>query len=95
MDLEGRCKKYTVRLRTKNSLPETLQATQLKILGMKDADGNAISDTESAGDAGKKVFLTNWDSAQCWALPHRQSVRRATTETGMYWISIFKQLNEN
>ena len=33
---------YTVRLRTKTSLPERLQATQLKILGIKDADGNAI-----------------------------------------------------
>ena len=55
---------YTVRLRTKTSLPERLQATQLKILGIKDADGNAISGTASAGDAGKKVFVTNWDSAQ-------------------------------
>ena len=40
---------YTVRLRTKTSLPERLQATQLKILGIKDADGNTISGTASAG----------------------------------------------
>ena len=34
VDLGGRCSIYTVRLRTKNSLPETLQATGLKILGI-------------------------------------------------------------
>ena len=53
---------YTVRLRTKTSLPERLQATQLKILGIKDADGNTISGTASAGAAGKKVFVTNWEA---------------------------------
>ena len=63
---------YTVRLRTKTSLPERLQATQLKILGIKDADGNAISGTASAGDAGKKVFVTDWDSAQHRPLLHRR-----------------------
>ena len=31
---------YTVRLRTKNSLPERLQATGLKILGIYDSNGN-------------------------------------------------------
>ena len=56
VDLE-QGEEYTVRLRTKTSLPERLQATQLKILGIKDADGNAISGTASAGDAGKKVFV--------------------------------------
>ena len=53
VDLE-QGEEYTVRLRTKTSLPERLQATQLKILGIKDADGNAISGTASAGDAGKE-----------------------------------------
>ena len=59
MDLEGG-ELYTVRLRTKTDLPDRLRATGLKILGMKDANGNDISGTESAGDAGKKVFLTDW-----------------------------------
>ena len=59
MDLENG-EEYTVRLRTKNSLPERLQATGLKILGIYDSDGNAISGTSSDGAAGKKVFVTGW-----------------------------------
>ena len=61
VDLE-QDEEYTIRLRTKNKLPERLQATQLKILGIKDEDGNAISGTASAGAAGKKVFLTDWEA---------------------------------
>ena len=71
MDLQ-QGEEYTVRLRTKTSLPERLQATQLKILGIKDADGNAISGTASAGDAGKKVFVTDWEA----------------TSTGRFYIAV-------
>ena len=76
---------YTVRLRTKTSLPERLQATQLKILGIKDADGNAISGTASAGDAGKKVFVTNWEAPSTGR--HYIAVgTEGTDRTGIYWI---------
>ena len=51
---------YTVRLRTKTSLPERLQATELKILGIHDSNENAIGGTASAGTAGTTVFLTDW-----------------------------------
>ena len=52
-------KRYSIRLRTKTGLPERLQATQLKILGIYDSDGNAVSNSPSSG-VGKKVFVTNW-----------------------------------
>ena len=77
VDLE-QGEEYTVRLRTKNNLPERLQATGLKILGMKDANGNAINGTASAGSAGKKVFLTDW-TAPARAASTSPWVQRATT----------------
>ena len=81
---------YTVRLRTKTSLPERLQATQLKILGIKDADGNTISGTASAGDAGKKVFLTDWEAPSTGR--HYIAVgSEGTDRTGTYWISITRK----
>ena len=83
---------YTVRLRTKTSLPERLQATQLKILGIKDADGNAISGTASAGDAGKKVFVTNWVAPSTGR--HYIAVgTEGTDRTGIYWISITRKVS--
>ena len=64
---------YTVRLRTKTSLPERLQATQLKILGIKDADGNAISGTASAGRRRKGwSSSTRLGGAQHRPLLHRR-----------------------
>ena len=81
---------YTVRLRTKTSLPERLQATQLKILGIKDADGNAISGTASAGDAGEKVFVTNWEAPSTGRF-YIAIGSEGTDRTGIYWVSIFKQ----
>ena len=84
---------YTVRLRTKTSLPERLQATQLKILGIKDADGNAISGTASAGDAGKKVFVTNWEAPSTGR--HYIAVgTEGTDRTGIYWVSITRKCLE-
>ena len=84
---------YTVRLRTKTSLPERLQATQLKILGIKDADGNAISGTASAGDAGKKVFVTNWEAPSTGR--HYIAVGTEGTDlTGTYWISITRKFQD-
>ena len=80
---------YTVRLRTKNSLPERLQATQLKILGMKDANGNAISSTASAGSAGKKVFLTDWTAPSTGRF-HIAVGSEGADRTGTYWLSIIK-----
>ena len=83
---------YTVRLRTKTSLPERLQATQLKILGIKDADGNAISGTASAGDAGKKVFVTNWEAPSTGR--HYVAVgTEGTDRTGIYWLSITRKVS--
>ena len=82
---------YTVRLRTKTSLPERLQATQLKILGIKDADGNAISGTASAGDAGKKVFVTNWEAPSDGR--HYIAVgTEGADRTGIYWIGITRKV---
>ena len=81
---------YTVRLRTKTSLPERLQATQLKILGMKDADGNAISGTASAGDAGKKVFVTNWEAPSTGRY-YIAVGTEGTDRTGTYWLSITRK----
>ena len=89
VDLEG-SELYTVRLRTKNSLPERLQATQLKILGMKDANGNDISGTESAGDAGKKVFLTDWtapSTGRFHIAVGSEGDRPAPEPTGSAWSS--------
>ena len=84
---------YTVRLRTKTSLPERLQATQLKILGIKDADGNAISGTASAGAAGKKVFVTNWEAPSTGR--HYIAVGTEGTDlTGTYWISITRKFQD-
>ena len=89
VDLEDG-EEYTVRLRTKNSLPERLQATQLKILGMKDANGNDISGTESAGDAGKKVFLTDWTAPSTGRF-HIAVGSEGTDQTGIYWISMVRK----
>ena len=92
VDLE-QGEEYTARLRTKNSLPERLQATGLKILGMKDANGNAISGTASTGSVGTTVFLTNFEAPSTG----RFYIAVGTTgndRTGTYWLSIFKQIPE-
>ena len=89
MDLE-QGEEYTVRLRTKNNLPERLQATQLKILGIKDADGNAISGTASAGDAAKKVFVTNWVAPSTGRF-YIAVGTEGTDQTGIYWISMVRK----
>ncbi len=81
---------YTVRLMTQTSLPERLQATELKILGIHDADGNAISGTASAGAAGKEVFVTNWEAPSTGR--HYIAVgTEGTDRTGIYWISITRK----
>ena len=92
VDLE-QGEEYTVRLRTKTSLPERLQATQLKILGMKDANGNNISGTESAGAAGKKVFLTDFEAPSTGRF-HIAVGSEGNDRTGTYWLSIFKEIPE-
>ena len=81
---------YTVRLRTKTSLPERLQATQLKILGIKDADGTAISGTESAGAAGKKVFLTDWTAPSAGRF-YIAVGSEGNDRTGTYWLSMVRK----
>ena len=80
---------YTVRLRTKNSLPERLQATGLKILGIYDSNGNPISGTESAGAPGKKVFLTDWTAPSTGRF-HIAVGSEGNDRTGLYWLSIIK-----
>ena len=80
---------YTVRLRTKNNLPERLQATGLKILGIYDSNGNPISGTASAGAAGKKVFLTDWTAPSTGRF-HIAVGSEGADRTGMYWLSIIK-----
>ena len=80
---------YTVRLRTKTSLPERLQATGLKILGIYDSNGNPISGTASAGAAGKKVFVTDWPAPSTGRF-HIAVGSEGADRTGMYWLSIIK-----
>ena len=80
---------YTVRLRTKNNLPERLQATGLKILGIYDSNGNPISGTASAGAAGKKVFVTDWTAPSTGRF-HIAVGSEGADRTGMYWLSIIK-----
>ena len=89
VDLENG-EEYTVRLRTKNSLPERLQATGLKILGIYDSDGNAISGTSSDGAAGKKVFVTGWTAPSTGRF-HIAVGTEGTDRTGTYWLSITKK----
>ena len=84
---------YTVRLRTKNNLPERLQATGLKILGIYDSNGNPISGTASAGAAGKKVFLTDWTAPSTGRF-HIAVGSEGADRTGMYWLSIIKEIPE-
>ena len=80
---------YTVRLRTKNNLPERLQATGLKVLGIRDENGNEISGTASAGAAGKKVFLTDWTAPSTGRF-HIAVGSEGNDRTGIYWLSIIK-----
>ena len=82
---------YTVRLRTKTSLPERLQATGLKVLGIRDANGNAISGTASAGAAGKKVFVTDWTAPSTGRF-HIAVGSEGNDRTGTYWLSITKKV---
>ena len=92
VDLE-QGEEYTVRLRTKTSLPERLQATELKILGIRDADGNAISGTASSGSAGKTVFLTDWTAPSTGRF-HIAVGSEGNDRTGTYWISMIRN-NQN
>ena len=80
---------YTVRLRTKTNLPERLQATGLKILGIYDSNGNPISGTASAGAAGKKVFVTDWTAPSTGRF-HIAVGSEGNDRTGMYWLSVIK-----
>ena len=83
-------KRYSVRLRTKTGLPERLQATQLKILGIYDSDGNAVSTSPSSG-VGKKVFVTNWQAPSTGRY-YIAVGSDGTDRTGTYWISITKKI---
>ena len=82
---------YTVRLRTKTNLPERLQATKLKILGIKDANGNTISGTASAGAAGKKVYVTDWTAPSTGRF-YIAVGSEGTDRTGTYWLSMTKKV---
>ena len=89
VDLE-QGKEYTVRLRTKTNLPERLQATELKVLGIYDSNGNAISGTASAGAAGKKVFVTDREVPSTGRF-YIAVGSEGTDRTGTYWLSITKK----
>ena len=56
---------------------------------MKDANGNAISGTTSAGAAGKKVFVTDWTAPSTGRF-HIAVGSEGTDRTGTYWLSIIK-----
>ena len=90
VDLE-QGKKYTVRLRDKTTCPRGCRPPKLKILGIKDADGNAISGTASAEAAGKKVYVTDLDSPSTGRF-YIAVGSEGNDRTGTYWLSIFKQL---
>ena len=75
--------------RPRTACPRRLQATDLKILGMKDANGNPISGTASAGAAGKKVFLTDWTAPSTGRF-HIAVGSEGNDRTGIYWLSIIK-----
>ena len=94
MDLEDG-ELYTVRLRTKTSLPERLQATGLKILGIYDADGTRDQWQlgQRTGAAGKKVFLTDWTAPSTGRFyiaegNCSEGSEGTTDRTGTYWLSL-------
>ena len=80
---------YTVRLRTKTSLPERLQATQLKILGIKNANGTSIGGT-SSGAAGRDVSVTDWEAPSTGRF-YIAVGSEGSDRKGMYWIGITKR----
>ena len=90
VDLE-QGEEYTVRLRTKTSLPVRLQATELKVLGIYDSNGNAISGTASAGAAGKTVFITDWEAPSTGRY-YIAVGTEGTDRTGAYWLSITRKV---
>ena len=91
VDLE-QGKEYTVRLRTKNSLPERLQATGLKILGIYDTNGNPATNSPSSG-VGKNVTVTDWEAPSAGRFYLAVGTEGAD-RTGTYWLSIYKELQE-
>ena len=90
VDLE-QGEEYTVRLRTKTSLPVRLQATELKVLGIYDSNGNAISGTASAGAARKTVFITDWEVPSTGRY-YIAVGTEGTYRTGAYWLSITRKV---
>ena len=91
VDLE-QGEEYTVRLRTKNSLPERLQATGLKILGIYDANGNPATNSPSSA-VGKNVTVTDWEAPSDGRF-HIAVGSEGNDRTGTYWLSIYKELPE-
>ena len=87
VDLE-QGKEYTVRLKTKNSLPERLQATQLKILGIYNANGSLATGSTSSG-VGKNVTITDWEAPSNGRF-YIAVGSEGNDRTGTYWLSIIK-----
>ena len=81
-------KEYTVRLKTKNSLPERLQATQLKILGIYNANGSLATGSTSSG-VGKNVTITDWEAPSNGRF-YIAVGSEGNDRTGTYWLSIIK-----
>ena len=81
-------KEYTVRLKTKNSLPERLQATQLKILGIYNANGSLATGPTSSG-VGKTVTITDWEAPSNGRF-YIAVGSEGNDRTGTYWLSIIK-----
>ena len=65
----------------------------MKILGMKDANGNAIAGTASTGSVGTTVFLTNFEAPRTGRF-YIAVGSEGNDRTGTYWLSIFKQIPE-
>ena len=91
VDLENG-EQYTVRLRTKNSLPERLQATSLKILGIYDTNGNPATNSPSSA-VGKNVTVTDWEAPSAGRF-YLAVGTEGNDRTGTYWLSIYKQIPE-
>ena len=84
---------YTVRLRTKTSLPERLQATELKILGIHDAVWEHVirRHRQRREPPGRKSLVDQTGVAPSTGRYYIAVGTEGTDRTGIYWISITRK----